>query len=78
MSIDNEILYMPCPCGSGSKFMFCCRPEYRHVFDGSMTRAEIVQSVRCDPMYGGPLLTIRNGERAESFMMAVPDRKKRD
>lgn len=47
MSIDHEILYMPCPCGSGSKFKFCCWKKYRDCIDDSMSRAQIVQTVRC-------------------------------
>ena len=48
MKIDSSILYMPCPCGSGSKFKFCCWPKYRDQLDGDMPRAEIVQTVRCE------------------------------
>ena len=29
--------------------------------------------VRCDVMYGGPVLSIRGGTRTEVFMMALPD-----
>ena len=47
MSIDSSTLYMPCPCGSGSKFKFCCWPKYRDRFDDETTRAQIVQTVRC-------------------------------
>ncbi|MBR4188351.1 MAG: hypothetical protein IKQ55_00120 [Kiritimatiellae bacterium] len=48
MSLDSEILYMPCPCGSGSKFKFCCWKKYRDRIDDSMTRARVVQAVRCE------------------------------
>lgn len=48
MSINHEILYMPCPCGSGSKFKFCCWKKYRDCIDDSMTRTQIVQTVRCE------------------------------
>lgn len=48
MPIDSSILYMPCPCGSGSKFKFCCWPKYRTKLESDMTRAEIVQTVRCE------------------------------
>lgn len=47
MKVTNEILYMPCPCGSGAKFKFCCWPECQDLIDGDMTRAEIVKEVRC-------------------------------
>lgn len=47
MSLDSEILYMPCPCGSGSKFKFCCWKKYRDRIGDSMSRAQIVQAVRC-------------------------------
>ena len=47
MRLDNDILYMPCPCGSGKKFKFCCFPECQGKLDGSMTRAEVVKEVRC-------------------------------
>ena len=29
MKIDQDILYAPCPCGSGKKFKFCCYQEVR-------------------------------------------------
>jgi len=48
MKIGNDMLYGPCPCGSGSKFKFCCWPKYRDRIDGDMTKAEIVQTVRCE------------------------------
>lgn len=48
MKIDSDILYGPCPCGSGSKFKFCCWPKYRDRIEGDMTKAEIVQTVRCE------------------------------
>ena len=48
MKIDNEILYGTCPCGSGKKFKFCCWPKCRDKINGDMTKAEIVQTVRCE------------------------------
>ena len=48
MKIDSDMLYGPCPCGSGSKFKFCCWPKCRDRIDGDMTKAEIVQVVRCE------------------------------
>ena len=27
--IGQEIVYAPCPCGSGKKFKFCCFKKYR-------------------------------------------------
>ena len=29
MKIDGNILYAPCPCGSGKKFKFCCMQTVR-------------------------------------------------
>lgn len=48
MKIDSEMLYGPCPCGSGKKFKFCCWPKCRDRIDADMTEAEIVQTVRCE------------------------------
>ena len=48
MKIDSDMLYGSCPCGSGKKFKFCCWPKYRDRIDGDMTKAEIVQAVRCE------------------------------
>lgn len=47
MKFDNAILYMPCPCGSGAKFKFCCRPKLQGELDGCRTRADVVKEVRC-------------------------------
>ena len=48
MKIDSDMLYGPCPCGSGKKFKFCCWPKCRDKLDDGMTREEIVQTVRCE------------------------------
>ncbi|MBQ6924659.1 MAG: tetratricopeptide repeat protein [Kiritimatiellae bacterium] len=48
MEIDNSILYGPCPCGSGSKFKFCCWPKCRNSIADDMTKAEVIQTVRCE------------------------------
>ncbi len=48
MKIDSSILYMQCPCGSGSKFKFCCWPKYRDRLDDGMPRSEVMQTVRCE------------------------------
>ena len=35
MKIDQDILYAPCPCGSGKKFKFCCFEKVRdELYDG--------------------------------------------
>ena len=47
MKFDNSILYMPCPCGSGAKFKFCCWPKYQGELGGCKTRADVVKEVRC-------------------------------
>ena len=46
MKIDNELLYGPCPCGSGKRFKFCCWPKCRDELDGEFTRAELIAHVR--------------------------------
>lgn len=48
MKIDSDMLYGPCPCGSGKKFKFCCWQKCRDSINPDMTRAEIVQTVRCE------------------------------
>ena len=48
MKIDSDMLYGPCPCGSGKKFKFCCWQKCRDSINSDMTRAEIVQIVRCE------------------------------
>ena len=45
--MDNSMLYGPCPCGSGNKFKFCCWPKCRDRIEDDMTKAEVVQTVRC-------------------------------
>lgn len=47
MNISSDMLYGPCPCGSVSKFKFCCWPKCRDSITPDMTNAEIVQTVRC-------------------------------
>lgn len=46
--IGQEIVYAPCPCGSGKKFKFCCFKKYRDRLDDDMTLAEVTQLVRCE------------------------------
>ena len=46
--IGQEIIYAPCPCGSGKKFKFCCFKRYRNLLDDDMTLAEVTQLVRCE------------------------------
>ena len=48
MKIDSDMLYGPCPCGSGKKFKFCCWQKCRDSINQDMTRAEVVQTVRCE------------------------------
>lgn len=48
MKIDSDMLYGPCPCGSGNKFKFCCWPKCRDSIDADMTRSDIVKTVRCE------------------------------
>ena len=48
MKIDSDMLYGPCPCGSGKKFKFCCWQKCRDSINPDMTRAEVVQTVRCE------------------------------
>ncbi len=63
MKLDNAILYMPCPCGSGAKFKFCCRPKLLGELDGCRTRADIVAEVRC--RQAGAFVARENPEVAE-------------
>ena len=46
--LGQEIIYAPCPCGSGKKFKFCCFKEYRSKLVDGMTLAEVTQLVRCE------------------------------
>ncbi|MCQ2395802.1 MAG: SEC-C domain-containing protein [Kiritimatiellae bacterium] len=46
--IGQEIIYAPCPCGSGEKFKFCCFKKYHDRLDDDMTLAEVTQLVRCE------------------------------
>lgn len=46
MKIDSNILYGPCPCGSGKKFKFCCLPEVRGELSDDADAAEVVEVVR--------------------------------
>lgn len=46
--IGQEIIYAPCPCGSGKKFKFCCYTKYRDMLEDDMTPAEVAQLVRCE------------------------------
>ena len=46
--VGQEIVYAPCPCGSGKKFKFCCFKKYRDRLDDDMTLAEVTQLVRCE------------------------------
>lgn len=36
MKIDQDILYAPCPCGSGKKFKFCCFKKVRDELYGDV------------------------------------------
>ena len=47
MKIDNSMFYSPCPCGSGTNFKFCCWPKVRDLLDRDMTKAEVIQTIRC-------------------------------
>jgi len=46
MSIDHDILYGPCPCGSGLKFKFCCFRSVRDGLPPNPTQAEVATAVR--------------------------------
>ena len=39
MKIDGNILYAPCPCGSGKKFKFCCTQTVRDYLPDNPTPA---------------------------------------
>lgn len=45
--IGQEVVYGPCPCGSGRKFKFCCYKKYRHELNDDMNSADVAQLVRC-------------------------------
>jgi len=47
MRIDQDILYAPCPCGSGKKFKFCCFEKVRDELHDNPT-VEEVRSVARD------------------------------
>jgi len=46
--IGQEIIYAPCPCGSGKKFKFCCYKKYRSQLSDDMSLADVTQLVRCE------------------------------
>ena len=46
MKIDNNMLYGPCPCGSGKKFKFCCMQNVRDHLPDNPTQAEVTMEVR--------------------------------
>ena len=46
MKIDGNILYAPCPCGSGKKFKFCCMQTVRDYLPDNPTQAEVTTEVR--------------------------------
>lgn len=62
MKIDNELLYGPCPCGSGKSFKFCCWPKCRDELDGEFTHAELIERVR--RAAGGEDASVCNPEAA--------------
>ena len=46
MSLDPDLLYAPCPCGSGRKFKFCHFGEVRHDLPPRPTRSDVTMAVR--------------------------------
>lgn len=46
MGIDQNLLYAPCPCGSGLKFKFCCYRSVRDELPPHPTQAEVTMAVR--------------------------------
>ena len=49
MKIDADVLYSPCPCGSGLKFKFCCLPKVRDTLPSDATAVKVVEAVRALP-----------------------------
>lgn len=46
MGIGHDLLYAPCPCGSGRKFKFCCYPAVRDELPPNPVQAEMTTAVR--------------------------------
>ena len=46
MSIRSSLLYMPCPCGSGKKFKFCCHEAVRSRLPDDPSESDISAAVR--------------------------------
>lgn len=46
MSIGQDLLYAPCPCGSGLKFKFCCFRAVRDALPPNPTQADVTIAVR--------------------------------
>jgi len=46
--IGQDVIYAPCPCGSGKKFKFCCYRKYRDQLSDDMSLADVTQLIRCD------------------------------
>lgn len=79
MKADQSMRYEPCPCGSGTKFKFCCWPKFRHLFRPDMTRDEIVRMVRCaetgtrDPSSDGEARAEKGPDKRPRGIMEMPD-----
>lgn len=46
MSLDPNLLYAPCPCGSGKKFKFCHFDEVRRDLPSRPTASDVTMAVR--------------------------------
>lgn len=46
MKINHDLLYGPCPCGSGKKFKFCCFESVRDSLPCNPGRDEVAEAVR--------------------------------
>ena len=46
MKLDSEVMYGPCPCGSGKKFKFCCFAEVRDSLPPDADADYVTEAVR--------------------------------
>jgi hypothetical protein len=40
-AVEQVVLYMPCRCGSGNKYKFCCRGKEKAPEEGALAGAEM-------------------------------------
>ena len=73
MTIDNDVLYGECPCGSGKSFKFCCWKKVRDQLPPHAGRSDVVAVVR--RAAGGPEAPSIGDERVLKDVGALLDVK---